>query len=55
MSLSPKLLEKLVCPTCKGKLTYEEEKERLVCQTCRVAYRINNDVPVLLADETEKL
>lgn len=55
MALSDKLLEKLVCPDCKKKLIYEEQKNRLVCNTCRVAYRVTDNVPVLLTDEAEKL
>lgn len=55
MGLSEKLLEKLVCPTCKGKLTFKEDENRLVCDKCKVAYRVEDNIPVLLADEAEKL
>ena len=55
MSLSPKLLEKLVCPNCKKSLEYKQELDKLICNECRVAYRVNNDVPVLLPDEAEKI
>ena len=55
MSLSPKLLEKLVCPNCKKSLEYKPEQEKLICNECQLAFRVNNDVPVLLPDEAEKL
>ena len=55
MPLPEKLLEKLVCPNCKGKLIYQPDKSRLECHQCRLAYRVDNDVPVLLVDEAEKL
>lgn len=55
MTLPDKLLEKLVCPKCRGKLAYEPDQERLVCNSCRVAYRIVDDIPVLLIDEAENL
>ena len=55
MALSKDLLDKLVCPTCKSKMQYEESKDKLICQHCSVAYKVNNDVPVLLADEAEKI
>ena len=55
MALSKELLEKLVCPSCKKKMIYQEKNEKLICEHCSLAYRINNDVPVLLADETEKI
>lgn len=55
MALSEKLLEKLVCPNCKTKLEYDEQNNKLICQSCKLVYRVNNDVPVLLVDEAEKL
>lgn len=55
MPLSESLLEKLVCPNCKSSLEYDKEKEKLICRSCQVAYRVENNVPVLLADETEKI
>ncbi|HOP07868.1 MAG TPA: Trm112 family protein [candidate division Zixibacteria bacterium] len=55
MTLPDKLLEKLVCPKCRSKLEYQPENERLVCANCRLAYRIVDDIPVLLVDEAENL
>lgn len=55
MALPEKLLEKLACPSCRGNLDYEQDKERLVCATCKVAYAIKDNIPVLLVDEAEKL
>ncbi len=55
MALPEKLLAKLACPQCKGKLEYRENENRLVCNTCHVAYKIIDNIPVLLPDEAEKL
>jgi len=55
MLLSEKLLAKLVCPGCKGKLEYRENENRLVCNACHLAYKIADNIPVLLLDEAEKL
>lgn len=55
MGLSDKLLAILVCPACKGKLDYRENENRLICKQCRLAYRIVDNIPVLLPDEVEKL
>jgi uncharacterized protein YbaR (Trm112 family) len=55
MVLPEKLLEKLVCPKCRGKLEYLADKDRLVCGQCQLAYRIKDNIPVLLVDEAEKL
>lgn len=51
MSLSPDLLALLVCPKCKGELQYQEADARLVCTTCRLAYPVRDDIPVMLIDE----
>ena len=55
MGLSKELLEILVCPKCKGRLDYQAEQERLVCGTCRLAYPVENDIPIMLIDTAHTL
>jgi uncharacterized protein YbaR (Trm112 family) len=55
MTLSPRLLEKLACPKCKGELLYREEAGRLDCNACRLSYRIADGIPVLLIDEADPM
>lgn len=55
MTLPDRLLEKLVCPQCKGKLIYNEGEETLVCEACKLAFRVTDNIPVLLVDEAEKI
>ena len=55
MSLDPQLLEILVCPKCKGELEFREEKKEIVCRTCKLVYRIEDDIPVMLVDEAKPL
>jgi uncharacterized protein YbaR (Trm112 family) len=50
-----KLLDILVCPVCKGPLTYDKTKFELVCRADRLAYPIRDDIPVMLEDEARKL
>ncbi len=50
-----KLLEILVCPVCKGPLTYRREARELVCPACRLAYPIRDDIPVMLPEEARAL
>lgn len=45
------LLDILVCPRCKGDLTYEREPESLVCPACRLRYPVRENIPILLIDE----
>ena len=53
MSISEELLELLACPKCKGELTYRAEDQVLECPSCRLRYRIEEDIPVMLIEEAE--
>ncbi|MFH1018008.1 MAG: Trm112 family protein [Pseudomonadota bacterium] len=53
--LSKELLDILVCPKCKGDLTYERESSALDCPKCRLRYRVEGDIPVMLIDEAQSL
>lgn len=51
MSIDPKLLDVLACPKDKGPLVYLEDDQVLVNERLGIAYRIEDDIPVLLIDE----
>jgi uncharacterized protein YbaR (Trm112 family) len=55
VTLSPELLELLVCPRCKGALEYQAEAARLVCASCRLAYPVRDGIPIMLVDEAVPL
>lgn len=50
-----KLLEILVCPLCKGELKYDTEREELICRADRLAFPIQDGIPVMLEEEARKL
>lgn len=50
-----KLLEILVCPLCKSVLIYRKTEQELICKADRLAFPIQDDIPVMLADEARKL
>ncbi|MEE9411977.1 MAG: Trm112 family protein [Methylococcales bacterium] len=50
-----KLLNILACPVCKGKLIYQKKEQELICKFDRLAYAIQDDIPVMLVDEARKL
>jgi uncharacterized protein YbaR (Trm112 family) len=52
--LDEKLLEILACPGCKGTLEYDQENQKLVCHQCKLKFRIEDDIPVMLVDEAER-
>ena len=51
--LDAELLKILVCPACKGELTYDTEGETLDCPACRLRFPIDNDVPIMLVEEAQ--
>ena len=53
--MDKKLLEILVCPVCKGPLTYRRAELELVCFGCRLAYPIQDEIPVMLEEEARTL
>ena len=53
--LDSKLLNILVCPLCKAKLDYHKANSELVCNKCKLAYAIKDDIPIMLVDEARKL
>lgn len=55
MALPPDLLDILVCPQCKGDLEYQEADAALLCHACRLRYRIEDDIPVMLIEEATAL
>ena len=55
MAFDIKLMDILACPACKGKLTLDKENNELICKFDRIAYPIENDIPVLLENEARRL
>jgi uncharacterized protein YbaR (Trm112 family) len=55
MNLDPALLEILVCPQCRAAPFVDDDAAELVCSTCRLAYPVRHDIPVMLVDEARPL
>jgi len=52
--LAPELKEILACPRCKGELEFHEEQAEIRCLACRLVYRIDDGIPVMLVDEARR-
>ena len=50
-----RLLEIVACPVCKGELSFDKENNELVCKFDRLAYPIDDGIPVLLDSEARTL
>ena len=55
MGIDAELLEILACPKCKGDIRLTEGEDGLICDACKLKYPIQDDIPVMLIDEAEKL
>ena len=53
--MDTKLLDILVCPLCKSPLVYRKSAQELICKADRLAFKIDDDIPVMLVDEARKL
>ena len=53
MTLSPQLLDLLVCPEDKGPLLYFADEQSLYNPRLRRRYAIRDGIPVMLVEEAE--
>ena len=53
--MDAKLLSILVCPLCKGALIYRKVEKELICKADRLAFPIQDDIPIMLADEARSM
>jgi uncharacterized protein YbaR (Trm112 family) len=54
-TVDPRLLEVLVCPVTRGKLTYDREAQELVSAGAKLAFPIRDGVPIMLPEEARQL
>ncbi|MDO9586569.1 MAG: Trm112 family protein [Brevundimonas sp.] len=54
-AVDPRLLEVLVCPVTRGKLTYDRERQELVSKGAKLAFPIRDGVPIMLPEEARAL
>lgn len=54
-TVDPRLLEVLVCPVTRGRLTYDREANELISKGAGLAYPIRDGVPIMLAEEARVL
>ncbi|MFE9085177.1 Trm112 family protein [Brevundimonas sp. NPDC003935] len=55
VSVDPRLLEVLVCPVTRGRLTYDRERNELISAGAKLAFPIRDGVPIMLAEDARSL
>jgi uncharacterized protein len=53
--VDPKLLELLVCPLTKGRLTYDAKAGELISERAKLAYPIRDGIPIMLISEAREI
>jgi uncharacterized protein YbaR (Trm112 family) len=53
--VDPKLLELLVCPVTKERLTWDRARNELVSEKAGLAFPIRDGIPIMLVDEARSL
>lgn len=53
--IDEKLLAILVCPVSKAPVTYDEQKQELICKASGLAYPVRDGIPVMLEEEARQL
>ena len=55
MALEKPLLDILVCPICKGNLTYQQDKQELICFVDKLAFPVEDDIPIMIPELARNL
>ncbi|HUH49721.1 MAG TPA: Trm112 family protein [Mycoplana sp.] len=53
--VDPKLLELLVCPLTKGRLSWNAEAGELVSERAKLTYPVRDGIPIMLVSEAREL
>jgi uncharacterized protein YbaR (Trm112 family) len=53
--VDPKLLDLLVCPLSKGRLSLNRETNELISEKMKLAYPIRDGIPIMLISEARKI
>jgi hypothetical protein len=51
----PKMLEMLVCPLTKGRLSWNRETSELISERAKLAYPVRDGIPIMLISEARKI
>ena len=54
-TIDKKLLEIIVCPITKEKLEYDQSKSELISKKAKLAFPVQNGIPIMLIDKARKI
>lgn len=53
--IDPKMLELLVCPLTKSRLSFDAERNELISEKAKLAYPVRDGIPIMLMSEARKI
>ena len=53
--MDKKTLNLLVCPKCQSKLEYDKKNNELICANDKLAFPVNDGIPVMLVEEARSI
>ena len=53
--MNKKILKIIVCPLSKEKLEYDKDNNELISKKAKLAYKIEDGIPILLPEEARKI
>ena len=53
--MDKKLLDIIVCPITKEKMTFDKVNNELISKKAKLAFKVKNGIPILLPEEARKL
>ena len=54
-NMEKRYLSILVCPNCKGQLSYDESAQELMCELDKLAYLVKDGIPVMLIEDARQI
>ena len=51
MAVDSKLIELLVCPSCRSSIEYKDRRNLIICTGCELQYPVRDGIPVMLVSE----
>lgn len=53
--VNKELLEILACPKCKNVVRLADDGASIICDNCKLAYPLSDDIPVMLIDAAKPI
>jgi hypothetical protein len=53
--MEKRFLNILACPNCKGKLSFDETTQELICDLDKLAFAVREGIPVMLIDQARQI